>query len=338
MKDALEKILKGGTLSESEMMTAMRVLMEGKVGDDDTAAFLTALAGRGETVDEITGAARILREKALSISAPPDAVDCCGTGGDGIGTYNISTAVALVAAACGVPVAKHGNRASSSRSGAADVLEALGVNLNLSPHRAEESLRALNFTFLMAPRHHEAMKHVSAVRRKLKFRTIFNLLGPLANPAGTRLQLIGVSEARWLQPMAETLRRLGTRRAWVVHGGDGLDEITVTAPTRLMMLDEKGLTKATLSPADFGLETGSLDDLKGGDAAENAEALKDILSGAQNAYRDIVLANAAAVLVIHGTTPSVGEGVRRAAEAIDSGQALKTLNSYIDFTRQEIAA
>ena len=322
-------------LSEEQMVEAMTQIMEGQVSDDDLAAFLVNMAERGETVEEITGAARVMREKASSIKAPYGAVDCCGTGGDASGTYNISTAVALVAASCGVPVAKHGNRAASSKSGAADVLEVLGVNLDMSKEKLEEALETIHFGFLMAPNHHSAMKHVVPVRKKLGTRTIFNLLGPLANPAGTRHQLIGVFDQKWMRPMAETLKNLGAKRAWVVHGDDGLDEITVTGPTHAVMLDQEGqIEEKTLTPQHFGLETHDLEKLKGGEAEENAQALRAVLEGQKCAYRDIVLANTAAVLVIHGSAEDLTDGVIKAASAIDNGLSLQTLKDYIAFSRE----
>lgn len=220
-----------------------------------------------------------MREKATPVRAPHDAVDCCGTGGDGTATYNISTAVALVCAAAGVPVAKHGNRAASSRSGAADVLERLGVNLDAPKERLEAALHEMNFAFLMAPHHHSAMKHVAPVRKKLGRRTIFNLLGPLSNPAGTKRQLIGVYDEKWLVPMAEALRNLGTEKAWLVHGSDGMDEITVTGGTRIALLENGNITEKTLMPEDFGLTTSPAETLRGGDPADNAAALSALLAG-----------------------------------------------------------
>lgn len=326
----LENIKSGNALSEQEMTAAMTLIMEGKAGDDEIAALLTALAQRGETVDEIAGAARVLRSKAATIKAPQDALDCCGTGGDGIGTYNISTAVALVAAACGVPVAKHGNRAASSKSGAADVLEALGVNLDVSNDKLSTALQELNFCFLMAPRHHEAMKHVVKIRKELGFRTIFNLLGPLANPAETRYQLIGVYDEKWLVPLAQTLDRLGTKRAWIVHGSDGLDEITVTGSTKVAILDNGKITERTISTADFGLPTSPGEELLGGSAEENARALQEVLQGTPSAYRNIVIANTAAVLAAHRALP-LEEGAAMAIDALDSGKALGVLNSYREY-------
>lgn len=324
------------SLTEQEMIATMTQIMDGQMSEEDMGAFLVDLAERGESVDEITGAARVMREKASGLRAPETAVDCCGTGGDGVGTYNISTAVALVAASCGVPMAKHGNRAASSKSGAADVLEALGVNLEMSPERLEEALETLNFAFLMAPRHHSAMKHVVPVRKKLGRRTIFNLLGPLANPAGTQRQLIGVYDRKWLRPMAEVLKKLGTKRAWVVHGSDGLDEITVTGSSDIVTLDEEGqIEEQQISPEDFGLAVHPPEALLGGDAQENAAALRAVLEGQQSAYRDIVLANTAAVLVIHGSAEDIKDGAQKAAQEIDGGAALQTLNNYIAFSRGE---
>ena len=327
---------KQSSLTEEEMQSVMQDIMDGKVEDVEIATLLTQLTERGESVSEITGAARVMRNMASTINAPENALDCCGTGGDGAGTYNISTAVALVSAACGIPVAKHGNRAASSKSGAADVLEALGVNLDVSHDKLEDALQKFNFCFLMAPAHHQAMKHVVPVRKQLGFRTIFNLLGPLANPAGTKFQLIGVFDKKWIRPMADVLNNLGTTRAWIVHGQDGLDEITTTTSTDIAILDKGNVTEKTISPADFGLDTSNLDDLKGGDAQENAAALRALLNGEKNAYRDIVLANASAALNIHGTVSTLKEGVQIAAEVIDHGKALETLESYAAFTRGDV--
>ncbi len=319
-------------LSESAMQDAMNAIMDGQRTEQEIMDFLSALSARGETVAEITGAAKILRARAVTITAPPGAVDCCGTGGDASGTYNISTAVALVSAACGVPVAKHGNRASTSKSGAADVLEALGVNLDLSPAQLERALEKTGFAFLMAPRHHEAMKHVREARKKLGAKTIFNLLGPLANPAGIKRQLIGVYSRKWVRPIAETLNNLGAEKAWVVHGSDGLDEITVTGPTHVAILDNGAITEKTMAPADFGLPVSGAKDLLGGGAEENAQALLAVLKGAKNAYRDMVLANAAAVLCIAGAAQTLHEGVAMAAQKIDDDSALQLLEDYAAFT------
>ncbi|HEU4839683.1 MAG TPA: anthranilate phosphoribosyltransferase [Micavibrio sp.] len=310
-----------------EMADCIGLLMQGGASEDEAAEFLTVLSARGETAGEIAGAARALRLRAATIDAPKGAIDCCGTGGDGLSTLNISTAVALVAAACGAPVAKHGNRSASSKSGAADVLEKLGVNLMLSRDTQEQALKELNFCFLMAPNHHAAMKNVAGIRKKLGTRTIFNLLGPLANPAGTKKQLVGVFAERWIVPMAQALQSLGCEKALVVHGEDGLDEITLTGRTRIAILKNDIVTEATLLPRDFGLPVITLEKIKGGDSTQNAAALLNILNGAHNDYRLIVLANAAAVLTLHDDRP-LREGVQAAAEALDTGKALNVLNAY----------
>lgn len=337
MIEYLDLIQNGETLSEEQMIAAMSEIMNGEVEDSELAAFLLGLAGRGETVEEITGAARVMREKAVSVKAPYGAVDCCGTGGDKSGTYNISTAVAIVAASCGVPVAKHGNRAASSKSGAADVLEALGANLNIPKEAVEKALETLHFAFLMAPAHHTAMKHVMPVRKQLGTRTIFNILGPLANPAGTRHQLLGVFDKNLVIPMAETLRNLGAKTAWVVHGSDGLDEITTTGPTYVATLDDEGnIEEKEITPEDFGLERNEPEKLLGGDASENATAMRAVFEGQKCAYRNIVIANTSAVLNIHGTSNGLKEGAEKAAEALDTGHAMQTLTDYISLTREYI--
>lgn len=334
MIEYIKRIQSGENLDEQDMINAMTQIMDGQASEIDMKDFLISLSEKGESVSELTGAAKVMREKALTINAPYNAVDCCGTGGDASGTYNISTAVALTAAACGVPVAKHGNRAASSKSGAADVLEALGVNLEMPPEKLEESLKTLHFAFLMAPRHHQAMKHVAQIRKDIGKRTIFNLIGPLSNPAGTRRQLIGVFDAKWILPMAETLKNLGSKKAWIVHGSDGLDEITITGTTQLASLDEDGnIKESELSPAEFGLPESPLEKLKGGSAEENAAALRSVLEGHAGAYRDIVLANTAAVLVVHGSASDISIGMKKAEEALDEGLAMQTLKDYIAFSR-----
>lgn len=333
MKDVLLKIQQKMTLDEPEMNRVMTRIMDGACTDVQISAFLMGLSMRGETAEELTGAARVMRTKAKSVQAPPGAVDCCGTGGDKSGTYNISTAVAIVAAACGVPVAKHGNRASSSKSGAADVLEALGINLDTPQDRLEEALKRYNFAFLMAPKHHEAMKHVMPVRKEMGVRTIFNLLGPLANPAGTKRQLIGVFDRKWLVPMAEALRALGTEKAWIVHGSDGLDEITTTSQTYVAKLESGIITEEVLSSADFGLMESTPEALLGGDARQNAAALIYLLEGGENAYRDIVLANTAAVLMVAEKADTIKDGMALATQAIDSKKALDVLEQYRNFTK-----
>lgn len=333
LKKHFKKVLSGQALLEEEMMEAISIIMDGHTSNSDLIPFLEDLHKRGETVDEIVGATRILRERAVSIKSPKGAIDCCGTGGDKIGTYNISTAVAFVAAAAGVPVAKHGNRASTSKCGAADILEILGVSLAMPVPALEESLKINNFCFLLASRHHPAMKHVAVARKKINDPTIFNLVGPLSNPAGTKRQLIGVYDRKLLKPVAEALHRLGSEKAWVVHGADGMDEITTTSETHVAILDNGSITEKTIAPEDFGLKRVDANTLKGGTGTENATALRGLLEGNKGPYRDIVLANAAAVLCLHGSADDLKHGVDIAKKTIDKGHALQTMKDYIVFTR-----
>lgn len=293
------------------------------------------LACKGETAEEILGAVRFLKDRVEPIFAPEHAIDCCGTGGDGSGTYNISTATALVLAACGVPVAKHGNRAASSKSGAADVLEAMGVNITLSNDACEEALSQFNFCFLMAPHHHTVLKPLASLRKELGFRTIFNLLGPLANPANTKRQLIGVFDRKLLIVFANVLRELGTEKALIVHGKDGMDEITLTGKTFCVLLNQGEITEFELTPADFGLESISAADILGGSAEQNADAMRSLLDGKPSAYRNMVLANASAALWLTDKVSDLKDGVAMAAKAIDDGVAFETFTSYRDFTKQQ---
>jgi anthranilate phosphoribosyltransferase len=329
----LKHLRTGASLNSSDATSAISDILDGKTTPAQTGAFLMSLSQRGETVDEIVSAARILRARATTITAPPNSVDCCGTGGDHSGSYNISTAVAFVVAACGIPVAKHGNRAASSQSGAADVLESLGLNLNLSAAQCEAALNAFGFCFLMAPQFHGSLKPLSALRKELGFRTIFNLLGPLANPAGTSRQLIGVFDKSWVRPMADAIQQLGSISALVVHGADGMDEITLTGPTYCAQLKNNQVSELTLTPDDFGLPTINGKDILGGDAATNAKALMELLQGSHSAYRDVVLANAATVLHLCDKTQNLKDGVTMAGKAIDSGAALKILNDIISFSK-----
>lgn len=321
------------SLTQDEIKSIMHEIMAGEMREEDVEFFLVALAKRGETPIEIAGAAEVLREKSLKIKAPNNAIDCCGTGGDNIGTYNISTAVAIICAASGIAIAKHGNRASSSQSGAADVLEALEINLNVSQETLEKALQEINFAFLMAPHHHKSMKHVAHIRKKIGHRTIFNLLGPLINPAQANRQLLGVFEKQWVLPMAQTLQKLGCQKAWVVHGGDGLDEITLTDNTHVAILDNDTIIEKTVSPEDFGLPFCSLEDLQGGSAITNAKALQDLLEGRPSAYRDIVCANSAAVLCIHEDNIDLKQAVKKIQKIIDQGLAKDTLDSYRAFVK-----
>ncbi len=331
-KALFERLAAGAPLSEDEAYAAFETMMSGGATAAQIGAFLMSLRMRGETVAEIAGAARAMRDKALALNAPPGAIDTCGTGGDGHGTYNISTAAALVVAGCGVPVAKHGNRAMSSRSGSADVLRALGVNIDADLALVETAMKSACIGFLMAPRHHGAMRHVAGPRAELGLRTIFNLLGPLSNPAGARRQLIGVFDRRWLEPMAAVLGRLGSERVWVVHGSDGMDELTTTGPTLVAELRHGDVRGFEVTPEDAGLPRTEPAALAGGDAEYNAAAIRRLLDGAPGAYRDIVVFNAAAALVIAGKAHSLADGAERAAAAIDDCSARRALEKLVVIT------
>ncbi len=327
--ETLKRLAAGERLDAEDAAAAFRAIMAGAIEPVPMAAFLTALAMRGPTVDEIAGGVRAMREAMTAIAAPEGAIDLCGTGGDGHGTLNVSTAAAFVVAACGVPVAKHGNRNMSSRTGAADVLEALGVKIDMAPAAAESCLRDVGLCFLFAPAYHAAMKHVAPVRKALGFRTVFNLLGPLSNPARVKRQLIGVYAESWIEPLAHVLGALGTEKAWVVHGADGLDELTTTDITQVAVLENGAVSRRTVSPEEIGLPRTSLEALKGGEATENAAALRALLDGAKNAYRDIVVLNAAAALVVAGKAVDLKVGAALAACAIDNGKAKAQLMQLI---------
>ena len=329
-KTLLGRIAGGETLTENQARAAFDVMMSGGATAAQTGAFLMGLRVRGETAEEIAGAARVMREKALKIAAPPGAIDTCGTGGDGKGTYNVSTAAALVVAGCGVPVAKHGNRAMSSRSGSADVLRALGVNVEAGAEAAAASLERAGFGFLMAPQHHAAMRHVAGARVELGTRTIFNLLGPLSNPAGAARQLVGVFDARWLEPLAEVLGKLGAERVWVVHGRDGMDELTTTGPSAVAELKDGAVSRFEVAPEDAGLPRADAAALAGGDPERNAGAIRALLDGERGAFRDIVLLNAGAALIVAGKAPGLKAGAARAAAAIDDGSARRVLERLRD--------
>lgn len=325
MKALLNRVAQGETLSEAEAADAFSILMAGNATPAQMGGFLMALRVRGETVDEIVGAVRALRARATRIDSPPGAIDTCGTGGDASGTYNISTATSFVVSACGVPVAKHGNRALSSKSGAADVLAALGVNVEADTQAVRAALWEDGITFLMATRHHTAMRNVGPTRVQLGTRTLFNLTGPLTNPAGATRQLMGVFAERWVEPLAEVLRRLGSETAWVVHGSDGLDEITTTGPTQVAELRSGAIRRFVITPEDAGLPRASTDDLRGGDADANADAMRALLAGRTGPYRDIVLLNSAAALIVADKVSTLPDGVALAARAIDSGGAAAKL-------------
>ncbi len=321
----LQRLVAGEKLSQDAAARAFSLLMAGDVSPVRMAAFLTALTVREATTEEIAGAARAMRCAMRKIDTPADAIDLCGTGGDGHGTLNVSTAAAFVVAACGVPVAKHGNRNMSSRTGAADVLEALGVRIDLEPAAAERCLHEAGICFLFAQTYHPAMKHVAPVRRELGFRTIFNLLGPLSNPGGVRRQLLGVFSRDWVVPVAQVLQKLGAEKAWVVHGSDGLDEMTITGASHVAVLENEKISSFTVVPQDVGLEHASLAALKGGIPDDNADAIRKLLAGAKGAFRDIVLLNAAAALIVADKAHDLKEGIALAEKAIDSGRAANVL-------------
>lgn len=321
----LKRVVGGEALGAKESARAFAAIISGQIPDARIAAFLTALAAREATVEEIAGAARAMRDAMRTIKAPKDAIDLCGTGGDGHATLNVSTAASFVVAACGVPVAKHGNRNMSSRSGAADVLEALGVRIDLEPDAAEECLAEIGLCFLFAPTYHPAMKHVANVRRQLGFRTVFNLLGPICNPAQVKRQLVGVFSDDWTEPLAHVLRALGTEKAWVVHGADGLDEMTTTDTSNIVVLERGEISHESVTSEQFGLGRATLAELKGGTPQENAAAVRELLNRAKGPFRDIVLLNSAAALVVADKTVNLPGGIDIAAQAIDSGTANEML-------------
>jgi anthranilate phosphoribosyltransferase len=327
IQEALKKILDKLDLKEEEMILVMTQIMEGKVEDSQLGAFLTALRMKGETVEEITGAARVMRDKAekVKVSRNP-IIDTCGTGGDGANTFNISTAAAFVVAGCDIAVAKHGNRAVSSRSGSADVLKCLGVNIEASKLTVEKCIDQIGIGFLFAPLMHGAMKHAAGVRKQLGFRTIFNLLGPLTNPAGANAQVVGIYDSSRLKQIASVLKLLGTRKAFVVNGNDGLDEITLTGETKVCELANGQINEYLLKPDNFELTACEAKDITGGTPEENADILKAILSGIKGPKRDIVLMNASAAICASGKEENLKVAMRVARESIDSGSAEQKLN------------
>ncbi|HXY98610.1 MAG TPA: anthranilate phosphoribosyltransferase [Stellaceae bacterium] len=336
LRPLLAKVATGQRLSEAEAAAAFEAMMSGDATPAQMGGFLMALRVRGETVEEITGAARVMRAKALAVAAPKDAIDIVGTGGDGQGSFNISSAAALVAAGCGVKVAKHGNRKASSLAGAADVLEALGVNLNCEIGLVERAIREAGIGFLMAQRHHSAMRHVAPTRVELGTRTIFNLLGPVSNPAGVKRHLVGVFARDWIRPIAEVLGKLGSDRAWVVHG-DGLDEITTTGVTHVAELRIGKVLEFEVTPDMAGLPPARLEDLKGADPAANAARMRAVLAGETGPLRDIVLLNAAGALMVAGRARDLKDGVAQAARAVDSGDAKRALDRLIAITNEAAA-
>lgn len=332
LKPLIARVATGETLSREQTREAFDIMMSGEATPAQIGAFLMALRVRGETVDEITGAASVLRAKMSPLRSPAGAMDVVGTGGDQSGSYNVSTCTAIVVAGAGVPVAKHGNRAISSKCGSADVLQALGVAIECDSALTQRSLDEAGLCFMLAPRHHAAMKHVGPTRVEMGTRTVFNLLGPLSNPAGVRRYLLGVFGRQWIEPLAAVLNELGTERAWVVHGSDGLDEMTITGPTYVAELKDGKVRTFEVSPKDAGLSTSAPESIKGADAAANAAAVRAVLGGAKNAFRDIVLLNAAAALLVAGKAEDLRSGAALAARSIDSGKAQAALAKMIAAT------
>ena len=329
LKTIIAKVATGASLTRDEAANAFDRMMSGEATPSQMGAMLMGLRVRGETVDEITGAVSAMRAKMLRVTAPADAVDIVGTGGDGSGSVNVSTCASFVVAGAGVPVAKHGNRALSSKSGAADVLAALGVKIDLTPDQVARCVKETGIGFMFAPAHHPAMKNVGPTRVELATRTIFNLLGPLSNPAGVTRQMVGVFSRQWVQPLAQVLKNLGAESIWVVHGSDGLDEITLTGPTFVAALEGGNIRTFEITPDDAGLPRANGDALKGGDADANAVALKGVLDGKPSAYRDVALLNAAAALIVAGRAKDLKEGVAIGAKALDSGAAAERLKHLI---------
>ena len=329
LKAIIGKVATGAALSRDESAAAFDRMMSGEATPSQMGALLMGLRVRGETVDEITGAVSAMRSKMLTVKAPADAVDIVGTGGDGSGSVNVSTCASFILAGAGVPVAKHGNRALSSKSGAADALAALGVNINIAPEGVSRCIAEAGIGFMFAPTHHPAMKNVGPTRVELATRTIFNLLGPLSNPAGVKRQMVGVFSKHWVEPLAQVLKNLGAESVWVVHGSDGLDEITLTGPTFVAALEKGNIRTFEVTPDDGGLPRATSADLKGGDAEANARALRDVLEGKQNAYRNVALLNAAAALVVAGKARDLKEGVALGAKALDTGAAADRLKRLV---------
>jgi len=336
-KPLIAKVAAGLPLTASEAEMAFSQILSGESTPAQTAGFLMALRVRGETVDEITGAVKAMRGKMLAVPPVVGAIDVVGTGGDASGSWNVSTLAGLIVAACGVPVAKHGNRAASSKSGAADILQALGVKIGLSPAEVMNCIGKTGFAFMVAPAHHPAMRHVAPVRTELGTRTIFNLLGPLSNPAGVKRILLGVFAESWLEPIAETLRDLGTERAWVIHGSDGLDEITTTGPTRVVELKDGAIRRFEINPEEAGIACAEPEALKGGEPSQNAAALLAVVGGEKNAYRDIAVLNAAAALVVAGKANSLRDGAETAATALDSGRVAELLQNVVRVSNEVLA-
>jgi anthranilate phosphoribosyltransferase len=329
----LQKVVKGENLSLDEMEQAMEMIMEGKVTHSQLSGFLVALHMKGETVEEITASAKVMKEKATPIYIENgELMDTCGTGGDAKGTFNISTAVAFILAAAGVVVAKHGNRSVSSKSGSADVLESLGVNISLPPSSVERCLKEINIAFLFAQDFHKATKHAAVPRKELGIRTIFNVLGPLTNPANIKYQLMGIYDPKLVYPIAEVLNNLGVKRAMVVHGSEGIDEFSLSGKNKVAFLNKGKIEKLEISPEDLGLEKYSIQEIQGGSAEENKRIILNIFNGEMGPKRDVVVLNSAAGLYVANKVNSLEEGINFAQEIIDSGKAMKKLEEMIEFT------
>jgi len=329
LKGLIAKAATGATLSREEAARGFDTMMSGEATPSQMGALLMALRVRGETVDEITGAVTAMREKMLRVAAPPDAIDVVGTGGDASGSFNISTCAALIVAGAGVPVAKHGNRALSSRSGAADVLAALGVNIELTPQGVTRCIKEAGIGFMFAPAHHPAMKNVGPTRVELGTRTIFNLLGPLSNPAGVKRQMVGVFSRQWIEPLALVLKNLGSESVWVVHGSDGLDEITTAGPTYVAALENGAVRTFEITPEELGLKRVKPEALRGGSAKENAQALLQVLKGKGGAFHDISILNAAAALMVAARAKDLKGALALAQASIDSGEAANRLERLV---------
>jgi anthranilate phosphoribosyltransferase len=329
LKALIGKVATGATLTREEAASAFDSMMSGEATPSQMGGLLMALRVRGETVDEITGAVAAMRSKMLRVTAPPDAVDVVGTGGDGSGSVNVSTCASFIVAGAGVPVAKHGNRALSSKSGAADCLAALGIKIDLTPEQVGRCVNEAGIGFMFAPTHHPAMKNVGPTRVELATRTIFNLLGPLSNPAGVKRQMVGVFSRKWVEPLAQVLKNLGSDSVWVVHGSDGLDEITLTGPTFVAALENGNIRTFEVTPDDAGLSRAGGDALKGGDAEANAASLRGVLEGRPGAFRDVALLNAAAALVVAGKAKDLKDGTALGAKSLDSGAAMDKLKRLI---------
>jgi len=337
LKPLLAKLATGCCLDEKEAYIAFDIVMSGSATPSQIGALCMGMRIRGETVEEIAGAAKSMRHKALTIESPEGAVDTAGTGGDGMRTYNVSTASAILAAACGVPVAKHGNKAISSKAGSADVLSSLGVNVYAPMELVRESLWEHNIGFFMAPRHHEAMKHVAPTRTELGTRTIFNLLGPLSNPANTKRQLVGVFDQKWCRPLAEVFGKLGAKHVWVVHGMDGMDELTISGPSYVSCYNNGEITDFEVRPEDANLKSQDIKQLRGGDPLTNSKAILSLLEGKKSAYQDVVVLNTAATLIVGGKVKTLSEGAELAIEAIYSGKAQATLQRLIKTSNRKLS-